>query len=308
MEGHFNDFFKTAVDEEDPLLKIGYACINVSLPQNFRACRAATAEREGTSLLKQLTLDNLELTKKIMEWNIEHGILFYRMSSDLVVLATHPVNKWDWQSDIEVQTVCEEIKALKIKYQLRLSMHPGQYSVLNSPRPQVVENTIKDLMYHAKLMDLTGATDMILHLGGEYGDKTASLDRLIERTLELPPTIKEKLRFENDDKSYNITDVLFVSEKTKVPACLDFHHHRCNPSKDKLDLLLPSVWETWEGIPKVHISSGREFDDDRRHHDYIKKDDFQQIMEDLKGKEVDVMVEAKQKNLAVLKLMEQFNV
>ncbi|MUV38914.1 UV-damage endonuclease [Lentibacillus sp. JNUCC-1] len=291
-------------------MKIGYACINLSLKPTFRTCRVATVEKEGIEKIKELTLQNLELTKAIIQWNIEHNILFYRISSGVVVLATHPVNTWDWKNDPDVQAVCAEIKILKEEHGLRLSVHPGQYSVLNSPREDVVERTIDDLTYHAELLELVGGSDMILHLGGKYGDRQSALERLVRNTQQLPPYVKEKLRFENDDKVFNLEDVLFVANQTEVPACFDIHHHFCNPSEEALEVLLEEVWETWrgKGRPKVHISSGRTHSTDRSHHDYIMPDDFKRLISYVGDTEVDVMVEAKKKNLAVLELMQTFEI
>lgn len=290
-------------------MKLGYACINTSMKRKFRTCRVATAEKEGEAKLKELTLENLKLTRDIIRWNIDHGIYFYRMSSDLVVLATHPVNLWDWKKDEDVMDVCAEIKDLKERHGVRLSMHPGQYSVLNSPKEEVVANTIADLQYHADLMDLTGGSDMILHLGGKYGDKEKALDRLVSRTEQLPLSIFEKLRYENDDRTYNLEDAVKISERTKVPVCFDIHHHFCHPADCSLHELLPNVWQSWESVgrPKVHISSGREFPTDRRHNDYVKKEDFERLLFYLDGQAADVMLEAKQKEQAVLKLREELS-
>nr|AEM62979.1 UvdE [Bhargavaea cecembensis] len=185
-------------------LKVGYACINTSIKEHFRTCRVATVEKKGPEILKELTLENLKLTKRIIEWNIEHGIKFYRMTSEMVVLATHPVNPWDWRNDPDVIQACSEIKMLRDEHGLRLSTHPGQYSVLNSPNPDVVDRTIADLDYHAALSELTGAQDMILHLGGKYGDPEAALGRLVNETRALPEPILKRLRFENDDRTYNL--------------------------------------------------------------------------------------------------------
>lgn len=287
-------------------MKVGYACINTTLKGGFRTCRVATVEKEGERILKELTLANLRHTKKIIGWNIVHGIGFYRLSSDLIVLATHPVNTWDWANDPDVQEVCGEIKALRDKFNLRISMHPGQYSVLNSPNPEVVRKTHEDLEHHATLMELTGAEDMILHLGGKYGDPEAALGRLIDETERLPDWIRTKLRYENDDRTYNLSDVLYVCEAAGIPACFDIHHHRCHPADEPLDELLPRVWKTWErvGIPKIHISSGRDRPDDRPHHNYIVPEDLDWLLAELDGKDVDIMVEAKMKEQAALGVIE----
>lgn len=287
-------------------LKVGYACINTSIKEHFRTCRVATVEKKGPEILKELTLENLKLTKRIIEWNIEHGIKFYRMTSEMVVLATHPVNPWDWRNDPDVIQACSEIKMLRDEHGLRLSTHPGQYSVLNSPNPDVVDRTIADLDYHAALSELTGAQDMILHLGGKYGDPEAALGRLVNETRALPEPILKRLRFENDDRTYNLEDVLFVSEATGVPACFDIHHHRCNPADDPLEGLINRVYKTWEntGTPKVHISSGKTAPSDRRHHDFIFPEDVDWLLDVLAGRNADIMVEAKAKERAALGVIE----
>lgn len=287
-------------------MRVGYACINTSIKENFRTCRVATVEKKGPDILKELTLENLKLTKRIIEWNIEHGILFYRMTSEMVVLATHPVNPWDWRDDPDVIRVCSEIKTLRDEHGLRLSTHPGQYSVLNSPNPDVVERTIADLDYHAALSELTGAEDMILHLGGKYGDPESALERLVSETCKLPEPIRSRLRYENDDRTYNLEDVLSVCESTGIPTCFDIHHHRCNPADAPLDELMDRVYRTWEtiGTPKVHISSGKNTPDDRRHHDIIFADDVDWLLAVLDGRNADIMVEAKAKEQAALGVME----
>ncbi|WP_076758942.1 UV DNA damage repair endonuclease UvsE [Edaphobacillus lindanitolerans] len=293
---------KETRSEEVEIMKVGYACINTTIKENFRTCRVATVEKKGPDILKELTLENLKLTKHIIEWNIDHGIKFYRMTSEMVVLATHPINPWDWRNDPDVIEICSEIKALRDVHGLRISTHPGQYSVLNSPNPDVVDRTIADLDYHAALSELTGAQDMILHLGGKYGDPDAALDRLVNEARALPDRILSRLRFENDDRTYNLGDVLAVCEATGVPACFDIHHHRCNPAAASLDMLLPRVWKSWErvGTPKVHISSGRDRPDDRPHHNYILPEDLDWLLHELDGQDADIMVEAKMKEQAAL--------
>ncbi|MET3574445.1 UV DNA damage repair endonuclease UvsE [Bhargavaea ullalensis] len=288
-------------------MKVGYACINTSIKENFRTCRVATVEKKGPEILKELTLENLKLTKRIIEWNIGHGIKFYRMTSEMVVLATHPVNPWDWRNDPDVIQICSEIKALRDEHGLRLSTHPGQYSVLNSPNPDVVDRTIADLDYHAALSELTGAQDMILHLGGKYGDPEAALGRLVNETRALPEPILKRLRFENDDRTYNLEDVLSVSEATGVPACFDIHHHRCNPADAPLEGLIDRVYETWKttGTPKVHISSGKTAPNDRRHHDFIFPEDVDWLLDVLAGRNADIMVEAKAKERAALGVIQE---
>jgi UV DNA damage endonuclease len=286
-------------------MRLGYACINETLGKSFRSCRVATVEKLGIDVIKERTLENIKLTKEIIEWNISNEILFYRLTSDLVVLATHPINTWDWRNDQEFLLICSEINELQKNNNLRLSMHPGQYDVLNSPNSEVVKKTKQDLIYHNDLLNLIGGTDIILHLGGKYGDKENALKRLINETNSLLADVKQKLRFENDDKVYTVTDALFVSEQTNVPVCFDIHHHFCNPTEKEIKRELKRVWKSWEGfgIPKVHISSGRESKVDRRHHELISSIDFDQLLTHLNGQDVDVMIEAKSKERALLNLI-----
>jgi UV DNA damage endonuclease len=286
-------------------MRLGYACINETLGKTFRSCRVATVEKLGIDVIKERTLENIKLTKEIIEWNISNEILFYRLTSDIVVLATHPINTWDWRNDQDFLKICSEINELQKNNNLRLTMHPGQYDVLNSPNNEVVKKTKQDLMYHNDLLNLVGGTDIILHLGGKYGDKENALKRLIDETNSLSLDVKQKLRFENDDKVYTVTDALFISEQTKIPVCFDIHHHFCNPTDEDLKCELKRVWKSWEGfgIPKVHISSGRESKVDRRHHELISSIDFDQLLIHLNGQDVDVMIEAKSKDKALLNLI-----
>lgn len=286
-------------------MRLGYACINKTLDKTFRACRVSTVEKLGIDVIKERTLENINLTKEIIEWNISNEILFYRLTSDIVVLATHPINTWDWRNDQDFLNICSEINELQKNNNLRFSMHPGQYDVLNSPNKVVVKNTKQDLMYHNDFLNLVSGTDIILHLGGKYGDKENALKRLINETNSMPLDVKQKLRFENDDKVYTVTDALYVSEKTNVPVCFDIHHHFCNPTDEDLEYELKRVWKSWEGfgIPKVHISTGRESKVDRRHHELISSIDFDQLLIHLNGQDVDVMIEAKSKEQAILNLI-----
>lgn len=285
-------------------MRLGYACINTEMPTKFRACRVATVEKQGVEIIKELALENFQQTKKAIEWNIKNEIYFYRLSSDIVPLATHPINTWVWYEDEDVLKITKEIKELKEKHNIRLSCHPGQYTVINSKNPEIVEKSIKDLIYHDILMELVGGTDIILHVGGVYGDKASAKKRFCENYLALPKTVKEKLRLENDDVSYCLEDVVEIYKQAKVPICFDYHHERCNPSEKPLQELIKYVFESWNGygIPKMHLSSGKTSPTDRSHHDYVFKEDLEKLMEFIKNKDVDIMLEAKLKEQAVLNL------
>lgn len=281
-------------------MRLGYACMNTELKTVFRTLRLATAEKEGVEKIKELTIQNMETTLEVIRWNLEQGILFYRASSSIVPLSTHPINDWRWWEDEDFLAIAEEIRRLVNEHGIRVSVHPGQYTVLNSPKPEVVRKSIEDLEYHDKLIQLLGGTDIILHTGGAYGDKENAKQRFAENYLKLSESIRQRLRLENDDKTFTLRDVLDVHAMCKVPICFDIHHHNCNNEGEPVDF--SEILATWEGYgrPKVHISTGREGFTDLRHHDLISEEDFSELLKLVKGYEVDIMFEAKLKEQAVL--------
>lgn len=281
-------------------MRLGYACMNTELKTVFRTLRLATAEKEGTEKIKELTIHNMETTLEVIRWNLEQGILFYRASSSIVPLSTHPINDWRWWEDEDFLAIAGEIRQLVDEHGIRVSVHPGQYTVLNSPKPEVVRKSIEDLEYHDKLIQLLGGTDIILHTGGAYGDKETAKRRFAENYLQLSGSIRQRLRLENDDKTFTLRDVLDVHAICKVPICFDIHHHNCNNEGEPVDF--SEIMATWEGYgrPKIHISTGREGFTDLRHHDLISEEDFSELLKLVEGYEVDIMFEAKLKEQAVL--------
>lgn len=293
-------------------MRLGYACINTSLPTKFRTCRLATYEKKGNEYIKELTINNLENIYAALEWNENQSILFYRISSDIVPLGSHEILTWEWWLDPDVIYLTNSIKTFASIHGMRLSMHPGQYSVLSTPREEVLQRTIADLDYHEKLLHLMGGTDMIIHGGGAYGDINKAKQRFSENYLGLPDRIKNKVRLENDDVTYMLEDVLDIHALCNVPICFDIHHHHCNNNGKDLEPMLKKVFDSWSHetiIPKVHISSGKTSETDRRHHDFVFKQDFEHLLKVLDGKDADIMLEAKMKEQSVLKVKEEvFNI
>lgn len=290
-------------------MRIGYACLNVTLGLKMRTCRIRTVEIEGMKKVKELTLLNLKAVKTILQWNKEHGIGFFRVSSDIVPFGSHEILSWDWWRDDEVLTITNEIKKFQQINKMRLTVHPGQYTIINSPNEKVVKNAFRDLDYHNKLLNLIGGTDMVIHVGGVYGDKAEAKKRWVKSYHQLSDDIKKKLILENDDKSFHVEDVLDIHSETGVPVCFDIHHHKCNPYGEmEIKAMLNRVYRSWDGIrlPKMHISSGKNSTTDTAHHDYILKEDFEAFLSVLNGREVDLMFEAKKKEQAVLKLKTSF--
>lgn len=286
-------------------MRLGYACMNTELKTVFRTLRVATAEAEGIAKIKDLTLKNMQTTLEILQWNLEHDIYFYRASSSMIPLSTHPINDWIWWEDPDFLSIAAQIREIIEMHEMRVSMHPGQYTVLNSPKPEVVEKSVQDLVYHDRLIALLGGNDLIVHTGGAYGDKEQAKMRFAENYALLPASIKQRLRLENDDKTFTVRDVLDVNKLCGVPICFDIHHHNCNNDGNPVDYA--EILATWEGfgIPKIHISTGKEGFTDLRHHNIVTKEDFDELLLLLKGTDADIMFEAKMKEQAVLPFIEQ---
>jgi len=279
--------------------------MNTELKTVFRTLRVATAEAEGIAKIKDLTLKNMQTTLEILQWNLEHDIYFYRASSSMIPLSTHPINDWIWWEDPDFLSIAAQIREIAETHEMRVSMHPGQYTVLNSPKPEVVEKSVQDLVYHDRLIALLGGNDLIVHTGGAYGDKEQAKMRFADNYALLPASIKQRLRLENDDKTFTVRDVLDVNKLCGVPICFDIHHHNCNNDGNPVDYA--EILATWEGFgtPKIHISTGKEGFTDLRHHNIVTKEDFDELLLLLKGTDADIMFEAKMKEQAVLPFIEQ---
>lgn len=296
--------------------RIGYACINTSLENNFKDCRLNSIYTNGIPYLKDIILHNLNLTKETLLWNVENNILMYRATSKMIPFATHKDILKDfsfrWYADKNIVNTLNEIKDIVIKNNIRLSMHSDQFTVLNSPKKQVVSNSIQNLIYHKELLDMMAGSDLIIHTGGVYGDKSLAIERFIDTFNSLPIDISKYLRLENDDVSYSLKDVLKISNLCGIPIVLDIHHHNCK-NDGHLDIkdLIPDIANSWYNtnlFPKCHISTGIDSYKDKRHADYISPGDFFSFCDITSSITIDLMVEAKMKELAVLNLKSFLNI
>lgn len=261
--------------------------------------------------LRKLSKENLENTLRILKYNAAHDIKIYRLTSKLIPLATHSISQgWDYMSDLrdEFKAVGDFVK----ENNLRVSSHPDHFTLLNSPKEDVHEASLRDLDYHEKIfigMGLDDTAKMVMHVGGFYKDKVVSIERFLENFKKLWDSIKTRIIIENDDKIYTAEDVLTICKSLNIPMVLDIHHDRCNKSGKDIGEYIESIFKTWDGIgipPKIHLSSPREGKDIRHHADYIEKEDFLGFLYKARevGMDFDVMIEAKQKDLALHKLMQ----
>ncbi|KAL3427740.1 UV damage endonuclease UvdE [Phlyctema vagabunda] len=332
--------------------RLGYACLNTYLrfsnPPVFssRTCRMASivehrhplkdpnqpehatknrpdkskpaSVERGQKYVEELGIANAKDIVKMLRWNDKYGIKFLRLSSEMFPFASHE------EYGYKLAPFASETLAAagKVAAELghRLSTHPGQFTQLGSPRPEVIKNAVRDLEYHCELLDLLKLPEqanrdavMILHLGGTFGDKAATIDRFRTNYLQLNQSIKNRIVLENDDVSWSVHDLLPLCEELNIPLCLDFHHHniifdstQLREGTNDIRELFPRIKATWDRKKikqKMHYSepcpeaiTGRQ----RRKHN-PRPSTMPPCADDM-----DLMIEAKDKEQAVFEMMRTF--
>jgi len=262
--------------------------------------------------LKKLTQENLDNTLRILTYAQSNGIFLYRFTSKLVPLATHSnVINWDYVEQFKDKFL--SIGNFIKKHNMAVSAHPDHYTILNSPREEVIRSSFADLEYHHRIleaMELNEDAKLVIHVGGAYSNKNKAIDRFKHNFSLLPSSIRARIILENDDKIYTAQDVLSICQDLSIPMVLDVHHYMCNPGNEKLQDLLFPIFETWRGQnrpPKVHFSSPKSDKQFCHHAPNINPDDFIsfiQMVYKFWGKDIDVMLEAKNKDVAVFNLID----
>lgn len=286
-------------------MSIGYACLTVGVPgTDFKSCimKNATENR-----LMGIITYNLASLERILDYNALSGIQLFRISSDLIPFGSSPVNNLPWWEIFEEQfrLLGQKIAA----YGMRVSMHPGQYTVLNSPNTEVVLRAVQDLSYHCRILNSLQvgiSHKIILHIGGMYQDKRQSMQRFIESYHLLSQQIKDRLVVENDDKSYHILDVLEIAAKVHVPVIFDNLHHKVNPCDKEEDEfhwinVCGQTWKAEDGPQKIHYSQQHPEKKPGSHSDTIDEEEFFAFYHKLNRKDIDIMLEVKDKNLSAIK-------
>jgi UV DNA damage endonuclease len=255
----------------------------------------------------QIIANNLEVLERMIDYNIENQIKLFRISSDLIVFGSSPVNQLQWWKTFKdkFDLIGEKIRANHI----RVSMHPGQYTVLNSPNEDVVQRACVDLEYHCRVLDcmnLGKEHKLILHIGGLYNDKELAIKRFIHTYETLSQNIKDRLILENDDKLFHIQDVLQIASVVKAPVVFDNLHHKINPCIGEEDEFywIEKCKETWgmeDGAQKMHYSEQNPDKKQGSHSETIDAEQFQKFCASLKRTDIDIMLEVKDKNLSTVK-------
>jgi len=299
-------------------MNLGYCCINLTLRElgvsTNRSMIKRTFLEKGKDYAGELALLNLIDLYTILEWNHKHGIRIYRMSSDLFPW----MSEYNFKDLANYDQLVEQLKKIGdyVKNNgLRVSFHPGQFDVLASPNPSVVDKTIYDLDQHSRIMDLMGlpmdhSAAINIHVGGSYGNKTTALQTFCKNFARLEESTRARLVVENDDKAaqYGVKDLYHgIYEKIGCPITFDhFHHLFCSNDLSSEDAAKLAA-STWHGVkPLQHYSSSKAIHEDssvvnRSHADYI----YESIPS--YGIDADIEIEAKAKDLALTKYLTEFN-
>ena len=295
-------------------VRLGYACLSKAM-NNITTSSTITYtnyinKNYTVNKLLDVTKSNLDALKELLIYNVKNNIHFYRLTSKLVPLATHNKVSFDYIKPLADKY--KEIGNIINENDMRVDTHPDQYAVLNSVDKKIIKNTFEILQYHYKVLKALKINNpiIILHVGSSACGKKASITRFINNFNKLPEHIQKCIAVENDDKIYNIKDVLDLCTKLNIPMVLDYHHYICNNEGEKLEDYIEKIMNTWKNInPKFHFSSPKsklkkEF---RSHHDYINSDDFIKFINILKpyNKDVDIMLEAKAKDDAISRLVRE---
>lgn len=293
------------------VLRLGLCC---GFVKNDAIHFRTTTARYASSLeppvrsrfVRELGAHNAQMIRAAVAWCAAHGVGAFRVPSGLLPLATHPELGWRLRDDaagadiaVALRVAGREARELDI----RLSFHPDQFVVLGSENERAVALAVRELEYQAECSELLGAEQLTIHGGGAAGGKTAALARLRHNLDRLTPRARELIALENDDRVYTVRDLLPLCRAARIPLVYDLHHHRCNPDDLSVSQATAQTAATWRGRePWLHISSpaaGWSGADPRPHADFIAPGD---VPQDWLGMKATVDVEAKQKELAVLRL------
>jgi UV DNA damage endonuclease len=280
-------------------MRIGYPCINRSL--SCRPSRTFRLRSYSTERFKHTVENNLACMDAILDFNIAHGMLFLRITSDLIPFASHPVCTFPWQKHFapDLRRLGKKIKQAG----MRISMHPDQFILINSPRKDVFRRSVEELRYHATVLDLMEldlTARIQIHVGGVYADKPKSLDRFVRRYKGLPRASKRRLAVENDDRLFTLSDCMWIHERTRLPVIFDTLHHAVNGAGQSLSTALEAAFSTWsvqKGRPMLDYSDQDPTPGARsgKHARTLDRKAFRRFLQTARAHDFDVMLEIKDK-------------
>ena len=283
-------------------MKIGYPCINRSIGcSSNKKFRLANFTEEK---FNETVTNNLNCLNKIIDYNVEHKMLFLRISSETIPFASHEICNLDWKKRFknELENIGMKLKEKKF----RVSMHPGQFTLLNSPNKKIVEKSLAELEYHADFLNAMGLDNTAkiqIHVGGVYGDKDSAIKRFICTFGIASNKIKSRLAIENDDYHYSVKDCLRINKETKIPIILDNLHLEClNDGEELIEAydMIKTTWSEEDGIPMLDYSSQEKDARIGKHTEHLDPDHFKKFIDIMHNQEFDLMFEIKDKERSVL--------
>ncbi len=295
------------------VLGFGLCCIFNQEPIKFRHTTAkalsAFSRSQQLAKLSQICLANAESLLRAVQAVSRMGIGAFRVLSPIFPRFTHSEVDYSLEDLPGVETIrvlLARVNDYRESHNIRLSFHPDQFVTISSPKIEVVESSVRELEYQGLVAELIGADVINVHGGGAFGDKITAPQRFRENFGRLSERVRQRLTLENDDKLYTVEDLLPVCRDLGIPLVYDVHHHRCHPDSlavEEASRIAAETWERADREPCFHISSpaeGWETKNPRRHADYVDVHDFPKSWVNLKAT---IDVEARAKELAVMKLM-----
>lgn len=301
------------------IIRLGYVAMStvVSNASPSRTMTATTfktiADREAAiRKLEKIAAGNIHNTLRLLRHNRAHDIHVYRLSSKLIPLLGHELLE-NWDPFPILADEFAKLGAYIREHQMRISFHPDHFTVLSTPRKDVLDKSYADLDRHVRMLESMGLDDSAkcnIHMGGAYMDKDQSAIRFIAQFESMSSRIRSRITLENDDKTFNAIETLHACEQLHVPMVLDIHHHAVNNNGDEASTLWTRISRTWEDQsipPKIHASSPKSEQDPRSHADYIHTPDLLHFLRSIAGQtpKLDIMLEAKMKDSALFRLIDE---
>ena len=302
------------------LVRLGYVAMSVHLKnaspsQTMTYAQFQKIDDRDAAIrkLERIANSNLENCLRLLKHNKGHDISFFRLSSKLIPLANHE-ELLEWNYIRPLKEKLKELGEYAIHMNMRIDFHPDHFVVLNTPKPDILKTAVQTLRMHRLLLKEMGIEPehrCVIHVGGGYRNKEGALEQFVENWGLLPSTLQRIIMLENDDKTFTINETLYLCEKLGIPAVFDYHHHAANHEKETgWEEAWERVVNTWQSsaLPvKMHISSPKSAEDFRAHADFIDAAEFLRFLHHVKGSvpQIDVMIEAKQKDNALFALMRE---
>lgn len=293
-------------------IRIGYLGMPHTLLENIHTMtyqKYKKLNNLGTLELDKIISTNLETLNKVIDYNYQNNIFFYRMTHNLFPL--HSIKNIDYDY-LKHKAKCLKIGEKIKQYNMRIDAHPDHFLILSTTKQEVLENSIRIIENHKTLFDMLNINaKIILHIGSREITKEDAIKRFENNFLKLDKELQNIILLENDDRIYTVTETLELCERLNIPMVLDYHHFKCNHLKnEKIDKLLPRIIKTWQDTnlpPKMHFSSPKNLKEKRTHNFYIDYNSFIKFVDLIKNLNIniDIMLESKGKDEALFKLLRQ---